>query len=129
MTVMAGGRSTLTWSVKDATKINIVDTPGGNLITDGTELSGSVMTGMLTQATTFTLTAFNDVGNATASVVVSIQACGNPTGDGRSAMAPAPQPARVRLIAKSAIPFNGFTRPACPNLLTKPVPTYARAPV
>lgn len=81
MTVMAGGRSTLTWSVKDATKISIVATPGGNLITDGTELSGSVMTGMLTQATTFTLTAFGDAGNATASVVVTIQGGGNPTVD------------------------------------------------
>lgn len=81
MSVMAGGRSTLTWSVKDATKISIVATPGGPLVTDGVEFSGSVMTGMLTQSTTFTLTAFSDAGNATASVVVTIQAGGNPTVD------------------------------------------------
>lgn len=81
MTVMGGGRTTLTWSVKDATKIDIVATPGGNLVSGGTELSGSVMSGMLTQATTFTLTAYSDAGNATASVVVSVQTVGNPTVD------------------------------------------------
>ena len=73
-----GGSVTLSWAAKNATSLAL--TPGVGDVTGKSSVVVNVSVG-----TTFTLTAFNSAGTATASTAVSVEAAAKPTVSGFTA--------------------------------------------
>lgn len=69
LTVMIGGQAVLRWTTTNATKITIAPASGAALLTDSDQVDGSISTGAINAATTFTLTAKNADGKTAVATV------------------------------------------------------------
>lgn len=78
LSVTAGSRSTLAWEVQDAVTIAISNATSGEVLVQDAQASGSIMTGLLNETTSFVLKATNDGGDTFRNVTVTISTVGGP---------------------------------------------------
>lgn len=107
-TVANGGTTTLSWQTTNATNVEIIANPGGEVLNTA-DASGTVTSNAITQDTTFILTAQGPGGPVTATVMVTLMGANNPMVSSFTAMPATIAPGGSATLAWTTVNADSVT--------------------